>query len=139
MSMNRLDAAESILAEVLKGMSDRAPDDAIVVFTTGLLARCVAGRQRITPDSWATFNSQCLLGEALLGQKKYTDGEKFLLQGYEGLKAREKTIPNGSETRIPEAIDRLIELYSATNKPDEAKKWQAERRKYPDKKPAGKK
>jgi serine/threonine-protein kinase len=34
--------------------------------------------------------------------------------------------------RIPEALDRLIELYTAINKPDEAKKWQAERAKYPD-------
>jgi hypothetical protein len=34
--------------------------------------------------------------------------------------------------RLPEALDRLIELYSATNKPDEAKKWRAERTKYPE-------
>lgn len=33
--------------------------------------------------------------------------------------------------RIPEALRRLIELYTATNRPDEAKKWQAERAKYP--------
>jgi hypothetical protein len=34
--------------------------------------------------------------------------------------------------QIPaEALDRLIELYTAINKPDEAKKWQAERAKYP--------
>ena len=47
--------------------------------------------------------------------------------------AREKTIPKqgGGELRIPEALDRLIELYTALNKPDEAKKWQAERAKYP--------
>ena len=33
--------------------------------------------------------------------------------------------------RLPEAIDRLIELSTATNKPDDVKKWQAERAKYP--------
>jgi hypothetical protein len=38
--------------------------------------------------------------------------------------------------RIPEALDRLIELYTATKRPDEAKKWKAERAKYPDAKPA---
>jgi hypothetical protein len=32
-----------------------------------------------------------------------------------------------------------IQLYTATNKPDEAKKWQAERAKYPQTKPADKK
>ena len=72
-----------------------------------------------------------MLGETLLGQKKYADAEPLLLKGYEGMKKREKTIPKGGETRIPEALDRLIELYTATNKPDEVKKWQAERANYP--------
>jgi hypothetical protein len=45
------------------------------------------------------------------------------------MKAREKTIPKGGATRIPEALDRLIELYTATNRADEAKKWRAERAK----------
>jgi len=48
------------------------------------------------------------------------------------VKAREKTIPPPGRTRLPEALDRLIELYTATNKPDEAKKRQTERAKYPD-------
>jgi hypothetical protein len=30
-----------------------------------------------------------------------------------------------------EALDRLIDLSAASNKPDEAKTWQAERTKYP--------
>ena len=53
------------------------------------------------------------------------------LKGYEGMKQREKTIPPQGQTRLPEALDRLIDLYTATNKPDEVKKWQAERAKYP--------
>jgi eukaryotic-like serine/threonine-protein kinase len=55
-----------------------------------------------------------------------------LLKGYEGMKTREKTIPAPSIIRIPEALDRLIELYTALDKPDEAKKWQIERAKYPE-------
>jgi hypothetical protein len=49
------------------------------------------------------------------------------------MKQREKTIPRfgGGDLRIPQALDRLIHLYTATNKPDEAKKWRAERAKYP--------
>ncbi len=50
------------------------------------------------------------------------------------MKQREKTMPPQGATRIPEALDRLIELYTATNRPDEAKKWQAERAKYPSEK-----
>jgi hypothetical protein len=49
------------------------------------------------------------------------------------MKTRKKSVPKqgGGELRIPEALDRLIELYTAINKPDEAKKWRAERAKYP--------
>jgi hypothetical protein len=67
----------------------------------------------------------------LLGQKKYAEAEPQLLKGYEGMKLREKTIPPQGSTRLPEALDRLIELSTATKKPDEVKKWQAERAKYP--------
>jgi eukaryotic-like serine/threonine-protein kinase len=83
------------------------------------------------PDAWRTFNTQSLLGGSLLGQKKYADAEPLLLKGYEGMKAREKTIPSEDRSRLPEALDRLVEFYTATDNPDEAKKWQAEREKYP--------
>ena len=72
-----------------------------------------------------------LLGGALLGQKKLAEAEPLLLKGYEGMKAREQTIPPQANTRIPEALDRLIDFSTATNKPDEAAKWRAERAKYP--------
>ena len=66
-----------------------------------------------------------------MGQKKYADAEPLLLKGYEGMKAREKSIPPQGSIRLPESLDRLTELYTATDKPDEVQKWQAERAKYP--------
>jgi hypothetical protein len=70
--------------------------------------------------------------DARRGAKKYAEAEPLLLKGYEGMKTCEETIPPQASTHLPEALDRLIELYTATNQPDEAKKWQAERAKYPD-------
>jgi hypothetical protein len=67
----------------------------------------------------------------LPGTKKYADAE-LLLAGYEGMTQREKMIPPRSQVRLSEALDLLIELSIATNKPDEVKKWQAERAKYPE-------
>jgi hypothetical protein len=32
---------------------------------------------------------------------------------------------------MPEVLDRLIQLYTETNKPNEVKKWQAEKEKLP--------
>lgn len=100
-----------------------------------LLHETLEIREKKEHHSWVTFNTHSLLGGAFLGQKKYAEAEPLLLKGYEGLKAREKDIPKGSENSNPEALDRLIELYTATNKPDEAKKWQTERAKYPAVKP----
>jgi serine/threonine protein kinase/tetratricopeptide (TPR) repeat protein len=103
-----------------------------------LLRESLAIREKTQPDVWSTFNTQSLLGGALLGQKKYAEAEPLLLAGYEGMKQREKSIPPQASTRIPNALDRLIELSTATNKPDDAKKWRAERAKYPaDAPPAG--
>ena len=75
-----------------------------------------------------------MLGGALLGQQKYADAEPLLVKGYEGMKAREKMIPAANKKVLPETLDRLIELYTVTDKPDKVKKWQAERAKYPSEK-----
>jgi tetratricopeptide (TPR) repeat protein len=96
-----------------------------------LLRECLATSEKTQPYNWRTFNTQSLLGAALFGQKKYADAEPLLLKGYEGMKQREKAIPRPSASCIPEALDRLVGVYTATNKPDEVKKWQAERAKYP--------
>jgi serine/threonine protein kinase len=103
-----------------------------------LLRECLAIREKYPgsgdPGSgWLVFNTQSMLGGALLGQKKYADAEPLLVKGYEGMKEREVKIPKtgGAELRIPEALDRLIELYTATNKPEEARKYRELRAKYP--------
>jgi serine/threonine protein kinase len=97
-----------------------------------LLRECLAIREKTQPDAWSTFNMQSMLGGALLGQKNYAEAEPLLRKGYEGMKQRETTIPPQANTRLPEALDRLIKLSSATNQPEEVKKWQAERAKYPE-------
>jgi hypothetical protein len=125
-----LDRAESLLAEVLDGLSNLGPDDAIRAFTVRLVRHCLTLRQKKEPDAWITFNAMSLLGGALLGQKQYAEAERLLRRSYEGMKPREKSIPPQGRTRLAEAVDRLVALYTAINKPDEVKRWQAERAKY---------
>jgi hypothetical protein len=80
-----------------------------------------------TPDDWKTFNTKSRLGGAFLGQKKYVEAEVYLKDGYEGMKQRSASIPTDAKNMLAEAVDRLIQLNSETNKTDEAKKWQAEK------------
>ncbi len=80
-------------------------------------------REKEQPNDWATFHTGSLLGGALLGQQKYNDAEPLLRQGYEAMKQRQKTSPPQSKARLIEAGERLVRLYEATNKQDEAATW----------------
>ncbi len=102
-----------------------------------MLRECLAIREKAEPEAWTTFNTLFLLGGSLLGQKKYAEAEPLLLKGYEGMKARfdQKPVADADrlalQQRLPEALDRLIALYTALDKPDEVKKYQQLRAKYP--------
>jgi tetratricopeptide (TPR) repeat protein len=91
-----------------------------------MLRECLAIREKKLPGSWLTFNTQSMLGEALLGRKKYADAEPQLLAGYAGMKKHEKTIPPQGKVRLTEALQRLVQLYDATGKQDDAAKWRKE-------------
>lgn len=83
-------------------------------------------RQRMQPDDWTTFDAQSMLGAALMDQKKYDAAERFLLTGYEGMKQRQAKIPAQDRSHLIRARDRLVHLYEAWGKPDEAAKWRKE-------------
>ena len=85
----------------------RRPQDA-----EGILALCLKLREKTAPDHWTTFNTQSMLGESLVGQKKYAAAEPYLLAGYAGLKQREAKIPESFRMlRLTEAGERLVQLY----------------------------
>jgi tetratricopeptide (TPR) repeat protein len=100
-----------------------------------ILRECLVIRQKSQPSVWTTFNTQSMLGGALLGQKKFTEAEPLLLQGYEGMKNRDRTIPPQATVRLLEAVDRLIDLYKVQEKPEDVKKWKSERAKFAPKEP----
>jgi serine/threonine protein kinase/tetratricopeptide (TPR) repeat protein len=88
-----------------------------------VLRDCLAIRGKIEPDSWMTFNTQSMLGGALLGQKKYADAEPLLLKGYEGMETRSKNLPAHARIRLIEAADRLVALYKGMDREKDAAKW----------------
>jgi tetratricopeptide (TPR) repeat protein len=91
-----------------------------------LIRECLAIREKALPDAWQTYNSRAQLGAALLGQKKYQDAEPLLLAGFEGMKKRADQIPLPGKPRLKEAAERLVQLYEATNRKDEAARWRKE-------------
>lgn len=144
----KLDREEPLLREIL--IQRRRMDDQESLGVAGSLANlglnllrqgkyadaepvvreCLAIRTQRMPEAWSTFNTHSMLGGSLLGQKKYAEAEPLLLKGYQGMKQREAKIPAIAKNRLTEALDRLIDLNTATNRPEEAKKLQAERARY---------
>jgi len=88
-----------------------------------VLRESLAIREKKDPDGWSTFNTRSKLGAALLGQKKYTEAEPLLLQGYHGMKQRSAKIPPQGKARLVEALEYLVQMYEAIGKKDEAAKW----------------
>jgi eukaryotic-like serine/threonine-protein kinase len=83
--------------------------------------------QKKHPNDSRMFTVQAMLGAALLHQQRYSEAEPHLLQGYAGMKQRVAQMPPPiRQPRLTEALERLVQLYEATGKKDEAAKWQKE-------------
>ena len=64
------------------------------------------------------------LGGALLGQGRYSEAEPLVVRGYEGIKVGEATIPPPVRFRmLLEAAERVVALYEAWGKPEQAAAW----------------
>jgi tetratricopeptide (TPR) repeat protein len=94
-------------------------------FTEGeqLAGECLALREKNLPDDWRTDLTRNLLGACLLGQERYAEAEPLLLAGYEGMKLHEANIPAQSKPRLKEVLQRLTQLYEATDRPDPAAEY----------------
>ncbi|HMP79520.1 MAG TPA: serine/threonine-protein kinase [Pirellulaceae bacterium] len=97
--------------------------------------------QRDEPDVWTTYNTQSLLGAALMGRAKvlstaadadsrvqasalFSEAETMLIDGFEGLNKHAEQIPGHSQNCLRDAVERLIELYQALNRPAERSRWE---------------
>jgi hypothetical protein len=76
------------------------------------------------PDDWQTSNARSLLGSSLLGQKKFTEAEPFLLSGNEGMNQRLDKAPPEYKFRFKESLESLVHLYQSTARPAQATEWQ---------------
>ena len=87
-----------------------------------ILRECLEIRLKTQREAWTTYNTKSMLGDSLLGQMKYQDAEPLLKEGYEGMRANEKTPPQG----LTEALGRLVRFSDATGNAAEADRWRKE-------------
>ena len=111
---------------VMREVAAAYRDSGRLTEATELLRELLRLQEAKQPDGWMTFNTKSMLGGALVAQKKYPEAEPLLLQAYEGLQTRLSAIPRDKQTCLTECLERLVELYTAWEKPADAAKWREE-------------
>jgi serine/threonine protein kinase/tetratricopeptide (TPR) repeat protein len=141
----RDDQAEPLFVEavaVLRGrLGNEHPDvaEAVARFGENLLRQqkytaaesalreSLAIRLKVLPaDSAPLAINRGSLAASLAGQKKFAEAEPLLLAAYEGLKAQTPTARAPGQDSLAQVLARLIELYGAWGKPDQADRWRKE-------------
>tara|TARA_R110002072_G_scaffold42064_13_gene118257 strand:- start:44984 stop:48424 length:3441 start_codon:yes stop_codon:yes gene_type:complete len=93
-----------------------------------VLRECFEIRKREMPEGhWLIWNTQSLLGETLASQSKFTEAEGLLVEAAEQIQP-----PEQAHDRLDEAIQRVVELYTAWHEAEpeggydaKAAEWQA--------------
>jgi tetratricopeptide (TPR) repeat protein len=134
----KLDQAESMLREALehcRKQPNSNPHRHSTANTCGWLAKtlllkkqyeaaeplareAVAFFEKEVPDNGRWFYWESLLGDVLLGQKRYAEAEPLLLHGYTGMKQMETVLHAYDKRRIAETEERVVRFYEVTNQPE---------------------
>ena len=88
-----------------------------------MLRECLALRDKAEPDGWQRFQTMSQLGAALAGQRQYAAAERMLVDGFEGLLAREKQLPSRLKGERAAAGARIAPFYEAWGQPAAAARW----------------
>ena len=79
------------------------------------------------PDNWRTAATKSMLGESLAGQEKFEQAEPMLLDSHDKLVQGRATMPPWEQPRqVSQAVRRLVEMYTAWGKTEDADKWTGE-------------
>jgi eukaryotic-like serine/threonine-protein kinase len=134
----KYDAAEKFAAETLAAQRhlsgsenpdtmDAAADLALAYQSQGKFAESqplarevIEFDRKKRPDDWQRFHAESLLGASLAGQKKYTDAEPLLLEGYEAMAARKNRMGVPDYYHLDLAREWLVQLYEASGQPAKA-------------------
>jgi hypothetical protein len=88
-----------------------------------LLRDGLAIRERVTLDDWRRFRTGLMLGEAILGQKRFDEAETFLSQSFAGLQSKFNTVPPEQRADLKLTENRIARLYESLGRKDKASQW----------------
>ena len=77
-----------------------------------------------TPQAWNTANCKFHLGATLANQQKSVEAESLLLAAFNDMSERMGQTPAWGKNHRRQVAERLVALYAALDKADEAANWQ---------------
>ena len=137
----KYDEAQTLMDQALRGrrkvLGPRSPETMEALSMLGLVLlqqRRYADAETLLKElaipepsaaTWHRFEGESLLGAALAGEQKFSDAERPLVEGYEGMFERLATIPAADRPALDRAGQELVRLYQAWGKPERAVEWRA--------------
>ena len=125
-----LEISRRALGAASPDTTDAEADLALVYVSQGKFAEAepvareaLETEKKVQPDDWQRYRAASLLGASLAGQRKYSEAEPLLLEGYQGMLARKDRIGAPDRYHLDLAHQWLIQLYRAWGKPDKAAEW----------------
>lgn len=125
LSEARKDPADPKLVEARAFLARNLLRQAKGVEAEAILRDVLTIRRKQEPEGWATFSAASMLGESLLIQKKTSEAEPLLVEGFQGLrKALYRSAAAGAAQQLlPDAARRLVTLYDQTDRRPEGDKY----------------
>ena len=74
-------------------------------------------------DNWERLRVMSLLGASLAGEKKYSEAEPLLLEGYQGMLALKRKMEVADWYHLDRSRQWILELYEQWGKPEKAVDW----------------
>jgi serine/threonine protein kinase/Tfp pilus assembly protein PilF len=88
-----------------------------------LLRAALSAQEKNSPDAWQRYNIQSLLGACLAAQARFEEAEPLTVSAYQGLSQRHIAIPRDSWWALDQAAGRIVQLYRAWGRPQQAAEW----------------
>lgn len=93
-----------------------------------VLREVYADFQAEMPEHWTTARVEVLLGEAMFGRGLLNDAESLLADGVSRLLEQQMEIhPARRERIVNDAMDQIVQVYEALQRPEEAQRWREKR------------
>ncbi len=80
----------------------------------------------LAEDNWQIQVCRSMIGETLAGQGKYAEAENLLIPSFRNLEQQAAASTASGKRYVSDARSRIVQLYDAWGKPEEAEKWRVD-------------